>query len=69
MGFGNSLRLILASDQVHDEVSMPIALNHGSFGDYLMADKAYGSGRFRSLIDETNMIAVIPSNKSRPSLF
>ena len=63
-GLGNPLRFILTAGQSHDSTQAePLIL--GLPGDYLMADKAYDSDRFRSILAAQHRTAVIPSNRSR----
>ena len=63
-GLGNPLRFILTAGQCGD-ITQAEALVLGLPGDYLIADKAYDSDRFRGIIAGQDMIAVIPSNRSR----
>ena len=63
-GLGNPLRFILTAGQLHDSTQAePLIL--GLPGEYLIADKAFDSDRFRAVIAEQGRIAVIPSNRSR----
>ena len=63
-GLGNPLRFILTAGQLHDSTQAePLIL--GLPGEYLIADKAFDSDRFRAVIAERGRSAVIPSNRSR----
>jgi transposase len=61
---GRPLRFILTGGQVHDIVAAPTLLE-GIEGGAVIADKAYDSNDFRTLIADAGMIAVIPSTRSR----
>jgi transposase len=61
---GRPLRFIITGGQVHDVVTAP-ALLEGVNGDAVIADKAYDSNALRRLIADADMIAVIPSTRSR----
>jgi transposase len=61
---GRPLRFILTGGQTHDVVTAP-ALLDGVDGGAVIADKAYDSNELRQLIADADMIAVIPSTRSR----
>lgn len=61
---GRPLRFILTGGQVHDVVPAP-ALLEGVQGGAVIADKAYDSNALRQLIADADMVAVIPSTRSR----
>jgi transposase len=61
---GRPLRFILTGGQVHDIVTAP-ALLEGIDGGAVIADKAYDSNDLRQWIAEADMLAVIPSTRSR----
>lgn len=61
---GRPLRFILTGGQVHDIVAAP-ALLEGVEGGGVIADKAYDSNDFRRIIADADMLAVIPSTRSR----
>ena len=61
---GRPLRFILTGGQAHDIIAAP-ALLHGIEGAGVIADKAYDSNDFRQVIADAEMIAVIPSKRSR----
>ncbi len=63
-GLGNPVRLIVTPGQVHDSVEAE-NLIEGLNGEYLLADKAYDSDRFRTTVAQAGLIAVIPPNRSR----
>ncbi|KXF75282.1 transposase [Paramesorhizobium deserti] len=61
---GRPLRFILTGGQAHDIVTAPALLN-GMKGTAVIADKAYDSNNLRRIIAEADMLAVIPSKRSR----
>src|SRR5690606_20606163 len=61
---GRPLRFILTGGQVHDIVAAP-TLIEGIEGGAVIADKAYDSNAFRQIIADADMVAVIPSTRSR----
>jgi transposase len=61
---GRPLRFLLTAGEVHDVVGAP-ALLDGVEGGALIADKAYDSNSLRQLIADADMLAVIPSTRSR----
>jgi transposase len=61
---GRPLRFMLTGGQVHDIVAAPDLID-GVEGGGVIADKAYDSNDFRKLIADADMIAVIPSKRSR----
>jgi transposase len=61
---GRPLRFILTGGQVHDIIAAP-ALIAGISGGAIIADRAYDSSDFRQRIAEADMLAVIPSTRSR----
>ena len=61
---GRPLRFILTGGQVNDIVAAP-ALLEGVKGGAVIADKAYDSNDFRQLVADADMLAVIPSRRSR----
>lgn len=62
--FGRPLRFILTGGQTHDIVTAP-ALLDGMDGGAVIADKAYDSNDLRQIIADADMLAVIPSKRSR----
>jgi transposase len=61
---GRPLRFLLTGGQVHDIIAAP-ALLEGVEGGAIIADRAYDSNDFRKLVADANMLAVIPSTRSR----
>ena len=61
---GRPLRFILTGGQVHDIIAAPDLID-GVEGGGVIADRAYDSNDFRKLIADADMIAVIPSIRSR----
>jgi transposase len=61
---GRPLRFILTGGQAHDIVVAP-TLIEGCRGGALIADKAFDSNDFRQLLAHADMLAVIPSKRSR----
>ena len=61
---GRPLRFLLTGGQVHD-INCAAALIEGRRAGALIADRAFDSNHFRTSIDEAQMIAVIPSTRSR----
>ena len=61
---GRPLRFILTGGQAHDIVTAP-ALLKGMDGSAVIADKAYDSNDLRQIIADADMLAVIPSKRSR----
>lgn len=61
---GRPLRFILTGGQVNDIVTAP-ALLDGIRGGGVIADKAYDGNDLRQIIASANMLAVIPSRRSR----
>ena len=61
---GRPLRFILTGGQVHDIIAAP-ALIEGMSGGAIIADRAYDSSDFRQRVAEADMLAVIPSTRSR----
>ncbi len=61
---GNVLRLLYTGGQVHESTKAE-ALIDGLLANNLIGDKAFDSDRFRVLLTDRNMVAVIPSNASR----
>ncbi len=61
---GNPLRLILTAGQLHDS-KQGEALVLGFDGEYVIADKAYDSDKFRDCLATEGLCAVIPPNRSR----
>jgi transposase len=61
---GRPLRFILTAGQVHDIIVAPRLID-GIEGGGVIADKAYDSNNFRKILADADMIAVIPSNRSR----
>jgi len=61
---GRPLRIIVTAGQVGDITQAP-ALLEGQSGDAVLADKAYDSNAFRSVIAGMQAKAVIPSNRAR----
>ncbi|MBY5699739.1 IS5 family transposase [Rhizobium leguminosarum] len=61
---GRPLRIIVTAGQVGDITQAP-ALLEGQSGDTVLADKAYDSNAFRSVIADMGAKAVIASNRSR----
>ena len=64
---GRPLRFVLTGGQVHDIVVAPTLLE-GCRGGALIADKAFDSNDFRQLLAHADMLAVIPSKRSRKLL-
>jgi transposase len=61
---GRPLRFILTGGQAHDITTAP-ALLEGVQASAVIADKAYDSNDLRQIIANADMIAVIPSKRSR----
>ena len=61
---GRPLRFSLTGGQAHDLVAAPDLIDGIEAGG-VIADKAYDSNDFRKLIADADMIAVIPSKRSR----
>ena len=61
---GRPLRFILTGGQAHDIVAAP-ALLEGARAGAVIADKAYDSNHLRQIIADADMLAVIPSKRSR----
>ncbi|TKB23533.1 MAG: transposase, partial [Mesorhizobium sp.] len=61
---GRPLRFILTGGQAHDIVTAA-ALLDGMKGGAVIADKAYDSNDLRRIIADADMLAVIPSKRSR----
>lgn len=61
---GNPLRFILTGGQVGD-ITQAEGLIADVPGAHLIADTAYDADHFRTRLDDANMEAVIPSNRSR----
>lgn len=64
---GRPLRFIITAGQVGDITTAP-ALVEGQACGAVLADKAYDSNAFRTLIAGIGAEAVIPSNRSRTCL-
>lgn len=63
-GLGNPVRLVLTAGQAGDAPRGQELLN-GLAAQFVMADAAYDSDRFRAQIADAGAVAVIPNNPSR----
>ena len=63
-GLGNPVRFVLTAGQAGDAPRGEQLLN-GLSAEFVMADAAYDSNRFRAQIAKANAVAVIPNNPSR----
>jgi transposase len=63
-GLGYPLELSLTEGQVHDITQADLALR-GEFSNYVICDKGYDCGAFRSTIEKLGRQAVIPPRKCR----
>lgn len=63
-GLGNPVEFILTGGEVHDSVCAEDLLN-GKNADYVVADKAYDSGKILDKISQMNAVAVIPPKSNR----
>jgi transposase len=63
---GRPLRFILTGGQVHDSLAAPALLEGAEVeGSAVIADKAYDNNALRQRIADADMVAVIPSTRSR----
>ena len=69
-GLGNPLRFILTGGQEH-HITQAEDLIADYAGEYVIADKGYGSQKFRQCILDRGMIPVIParSNRKKPHAY
>jgi transposase len=65
--FGRPLRFILTAGQSGD-ILAAAALIEGFNAQAVLADKAYDSNAFRTIITDARAEAVIPSNRSRKTI-
>ena len=63
-GLGNPVEFILTGGEVHDSMCADALLN-GKNSDFVLADKAYDSGKILDKIAQMQAVAVIPPKCNR----